>query len=174
MRLPTRLRTPSSLLALGAGVLALPLLMVVVLPRLGTASVAAASLPDPATDSAVAVAPGGRATAVLAGGLFLGHGGGVRARQGRHGGGDRLRRRQAATADYERVSNGDTGHAEGIRITYDPAQVSYGQLLKVFFAVAHDPTELNRQGPDVGTSTARRSSPPTPSSAGWPWPTSPS
>ena len=55
------------------------------------------------------------------------------------------------TADYETVSGGDTGHAESVKITYDPAQVSYEQLLKVFFAVAHDPTELNRQGPDIGT-----------------------
>ena len=49
------------------------------------------------------------------------------------------------------VSEGGTGHAESVRITYDPSQISYGQLLKVFFAVAHDPTELNRQGPDTGT-----------------------
>jgi peptide-methionine (S)-S-oxide reductase len=54
------------------------------------------------------------------------------------------------TARYAEVSQGTTGHAEGIRITYDPAQVSYGELLKVFFAVAHDPTEHNRQGPDIG------------------------
>ena len=150
MRLPKRLRTPSSLLALGAGVLALPLLMVVVLPRLGTASVAAASLPDPATDSAVAVAPGGRATAVLAGGCFWGmeavfeHVKGVTEVVTGYAGGSQ------ATAAYEQVKSGDTGHAEGIRITYDPERISYGQLLKVFFAVAHDPTERNRQGPDVG------------------------
>ena len=54
-------------------------------------------------------------------------------------------------AQYEEVSTGETGHAESVRITYDPSQVSYGQLLKVFFSVAHDPTELNRQGPDTGT-----------------------
>ncbi len=148
MRLPKRLTTPSSLLALGAGVLAVPLLMVAVLPRLGTASVAAASLPDPATDSAVA--PGGRATAVLAGGCFWGmeavfeHVRGVTEVVTGYAGG------KAATAAYERVKSGDTGHAEGIRITYDPEKISYGQLLKVFFAVAHDPTERNRQGPDVG------------------------
>ncbi len=57
----------------------------------------------------------------------------------------------AATANYETVSTGETGHAEAVRITYDPSQVTYGQLLKVFFAVAHEPTELNRQGPDTGT-----------------------
>jgi peptide-methionine (S)-S-oxide reductase len=58
---------------------------------------------------------------------------------------------QASTAQYETVSTGRTGHAESVRIVYDPSQVSYGQLLKVFFSVAHDPTELNRQGPDEGT-----------------------
>src|SRR5262245_50291762 len=56
-----------------------------------------------------------------------------------------------ATAHYEIVSLGMTGHAESVRITYDPAQISYGELLRVFFAVAHDPTQLNRQGPDDGT-----------------------
>lgn len=55
------------------------------------------------------------------------------------------------TADYETVSGGETGHAESVKIIYDPAQISYEQLLKVFFSVAHDPTELNRQGPDSGT-----------------------
>ncbi|AWH16333.1 peptide-methionine (S)-S-oxide reductase [Stenotrophomonas sp. ZAC14D2_NAIMI4_7] len=57
----------------------------------------------------------------------------------------------AANARYERVSRGDTGHAEAVKVDYDPRQVSYGQLLQVFFAVAHDPTQLNRQGPDHGS-----------------------
>jgi peptide-methionine (S)-S-oxide reductase len=57
----------------------------------------------------------------------------------------------ANTAEYELVSNGDTGHAESVQITYDPSQITYGELLRVFFSVAHDPTELNRQGPDSGT-----------------------
>ena len=57
----------------------------------------------------------------------------------------------AATAHYEQVSNGDTGHAEAVRVRFNPAQVSYQQLLQVFFSVAHDPTQLNRQGPDVGS-----------------------
>jgi peptide-methionine (S)-S-oxide reductase len=57
----------------------------------------------------------------------------------------------SATASYERVGSGETGHAEAVKITYDPSQISYGQLLKIYFSVAHDPTELNRQGPDTGT-----------------------
>jgi peptide-methionine (S)-S-oxide reductase len=87
---------------------------------------------------------------VLAGGCFWGveavfeHVKGVTdVRSGYSGG-------SPATAHYEKVGTGETGHAESVRITYDPSQVSYGQLLKVFFSVAHDPTELNRQGPDTG------------------------
>jgi peptide-methionine (S)-S-oxide reductase len=57
----------------------------------------------------------------------------------------------AATAEYEVVSTGETGHAESVKVAYDPAVITYGQLLKVFFSVAHDPTELNRQGPDTGS-----------------------
>jgi peptide-methionine (S)-S-oxide reductase len=57
----------------------------------------------------------------------------------------------ARNAEYETVSTGRTGHAESVRITYDPTEVSYGKLLEIFFSVAHDPTQLNRQGPDVGT-----------------------
>jgi peptide-methionine (S)-S-oxide reductase len=58
---------------------------------------------------------------------------------------------KAADAQYEKVGTGRTGHAESVQITYDPSQISYGKLLQVFFAVAHDPTELNRQGPDEGS-----------------------
>ncbi len=89
-------------------------------------------------------------TAVFAGGCFWGvdavfkHVKGVTEVVSGYTGG------KAATAHYEQVGNGDTGHAESVRVTFDPAQVSYRQLLQVFFSVAHDPTQLNRQGPDVG------------------------
>jgi len=113
-------------------------------------SVTAASLPDPAIDIPLAKTAGVQ-TAVLAGGCFWGmegvfeHVKGVtRVVPGYAGG-------TADTASYNQVSSGRTGHAESVRIAYDPARISYGQLLKVFFSVAHDPTELNRQGPDTGT-----------------------
>ncbi|MBE9171857.1 peptide-methionine (S)-S-oxide reductase MsrA, partial [Cyanobium sp. LEGE 06143] len=130
-----------------AGLLVLPLLMLGQLPlRPGAAS--AAALPDPALDPGRR--PGPDQTAVLAGGCFWGMEAifeevrGVHSVETGYAGGS------GATARYAEVSQGTTGHAEGIRITYDPGQVSYGELLKVFFAVAHDPTEVNRQGPDVG------------------------
>lgn len=90
-------------------------------------------------------------TAVFAGGCFWGvdavykHVKGVSEVVSGYSGG------AAATAHYELVSEGDTGHAEAVRVSFDPAQVSYQQLLQVFFSVAHDPTQLNRQGPDVGS-----------------------
>jgi peptide-methionine (S)-S-oxide reductase len=90
-------------------------------------------------------------TAVFAGGCFWGveavfeHVRGVRDVRSGYAGGD------ARTATYERVSSGDTGHAEAVEVVFDPKVVSYGQLLSVFFTVAHDPTQLNRQGPDAGT-----------------------
>jgi peptide-methionine (S)-S-oxide reductase len=107
-------------------------------------------LPDPAVDSTLSEKPG-KQTAVLAGGCFWGiqavfqHVKGVRDVTSGYSGG------AAATAEYERVSTGETGHAESVKITFDPAQVSYGRLLKIFFSVAHDPTQLNRQGPDTGS-----------------------
>jgi peptide-methionine (S)-S-oxide reductase len=107
----------------------------------------AMTLPDPVVDTS----SGSSATAVLAGGCFWGieavfeHIKGVTNAVSGYAGGS------AETADYQRVSSGTTGHAEAVQITYDPAQVSYGTLLKVFFSVAHDPTQLNRQGPDIGT-----------------------
>lgn len=90
-------------------------------------------------------------TAVFAGGCFWGvdavfkHVKGVAEVESGYSGGN------ADTAHYEMVSNGDTGHAESVRVRFDPEKVSYQKLLEVFFSVAHDPTELNRQGPDSGT-----------------------
>jgi len=113
-------------------------------------SSAATSLPDPAVDIPLAQGTGTR-TAVLAGGCFWGvegvfeHVKGVTRVVSGYAGGT------TDTASYDQVSSGRTGHAESVRISYDPARISYGQLLKVFFSVAHDPTELNRQGPDTGT-----------------------
>jgi len=110
---------------------------------------AVSHFPDPAVDPKPATT--GPQTAVLAGGCFWGVeavferlNGVTHVVSGFAGG-------SKATAHYEIVSTGTTGHAESVQITYDPAQISYGTLLKVFFAVAHDPTELNRQGPDEGT-----------------------
>jgi peptide-methionine (S)-S-oxide reductase len=107
-------------------------------------------LPDPSVDMDPAAAPH-KDTAVFAGGCFWG----VEAVFEQLAGVDKVLAGfsggEASTAHYEIVSGGRTGHAESVEITYDPAKVSYGQLLKVFFAVAHDPTEKNRQGPDTGT-----------------------
>src|SRR6478609_9392728 len=114
------------------------------------ASSAAVKLPNPVADEPLSKTRSAE-TVVLAGGCFWGiqavfeHVKGVSSVTAGYSGG------QASTAQYETVSTGRTGHAESVRIVYDPAQVSYGQLLKVFFSVAHDPTELNRQGPDEGT-----------------------
>ena len=111
---------------------------------------ASTQIPDPVLDAPLANAKG-KQTAVLAGGCFWGveavfeHVKGVSDVKSGYSGGP------AALAEYRKVTSGQTGHAESVRITYDPSQVSYGQLLKVFFSVAHDPTELNRQGPDIGT-----------------------
>lgn len=105
--------------------------------------------PVPARDVPVA---GSLQTAVLAGGCFWGveavfeHVKGVRSVVSGYAGGG------AADANYPAVSAGRTDHAEAVRIVFDPRQVSYGTLLRVFFSVAHDPTQLNRQGPDVGRS----------------------
>jgi peptide-methionine (S)-S-oxide reductase len=115
-----------------------------------SANASATGIPDPALDAPLASAKGEQ-TAVLAGGCFWGveavfeHVKGVIDVKSGYSGGP------ADAAQYRKVSGGQTGHAESVRITYDPSQISYGQLLKVFFSVAHDPTELNRQGPDTGT-----------------------
>ena len=106
-------------------------------------------IPPPALDNAKATGPS--QTAVLAGGCFWGvqavfqHLNGVQRAVSGYAGDDR------ASAHYETVSSGRTGHAESVQITFDPGVVSYGDILRVFFSVVHDPTQLNRQGPDSGT-----------------------
>jgi peptide-methionine (S)-S-oxide reductase len=115
--------------------------------------------------TALAAAPAHADTAVLAGGCFWGmeavfeHVKGVGDVVSGYAGG------RAADASYDKVSSDRTGHAEAVRITYDPRQVSYAQLLQIFFAVAHDPTQVNRQGPDVGTSYRSAVFPQTPQQA---------
>jgi peptide-methionine (S)-S-oxide reductase len=109
-----------------------------------------AAVPAPTVDEAKATAPG-KQTLVLAGGCFWGiqavfqHVKGVLTATSGYSGGS------VKNPDYPAVSSGRTGHAESVEIVYDPSQVTYGELLRVFFSVAHDPTELNRQGPDEGT-----------------------
>ena len=106
--------------------------------------------PNPIANSTTAT-PKGLQTAVFAGGCFWGvdavfkHVKGVVDVKSGYSGGD------AKTATYDQVSEGDTGHAESVQVTFDPTKVTYVQLLTVFFSVAHDPTQLNRQGPDTGT-----------------------
>jgi peptide-methionine (S)-S-oxide reductase len=113
------------------------------------AATAAVGLPDPALDGPLA-ATRGEQTAVVAGGCFWGvqavfeHVKGVKRVTAGYSGGS------AETAHYEAVCSDTTGHAESVSIAYDPSQITYGQILKVFFSVAHDPTQLNRQGPDTG------------------------
>jgi peptide-methionine (S)-S-oxide reductase len=110
----------------------------------------AAPLPAPEVD-APRTASASQQTAVLAGGCFWGiqavyqHVKGVISATSGYSGGS------AKNAEYEIVSTGETGHAESVKIVYDPSQITYGQLLRIFFSVAHDPTELDRQGPDEGT-----------------------
>jgi peptide-methionine (S)-S-oxide reductase len=130
-----------SLILLGGGLIAM-------VARPLFASEGAVQIPVPAVDNAKA--PGPVQTAVLSGGCFWGvqgvfeHMRGVRKVLSGYAGGVR------STAEYETVSTGTTGHAESVQITFDPALVSYGEILRVFFSVVHDPTELNRQGPDTG------------------------
>jgi peptide-methionine (S)-S-oxide reductase len=114
------------------------------------ASSAAVKLPNPTADEPLSKTKSAQ-TVVMAGGCFWGiqavfeHVKGVSSAMAGYSGG------AANTAHYETVSTGRTGHAESVKVVYDPSQVSFGQILKVFFSVAHDPTELNRQGPDEGT-----------------------
>ena len=119
------------------------------LHRQAPAAEAPVTLPPPALDNPRAAGP--LQTAVFSGGCFWGvqavfqHVKGVTRAVSGYAGGDR------ATADYETVSSGRTGHAESVQITFDPAQISFGQLLTIAFSVVEDPTQLNRQGPDSGT-----------------------
>ena len=114
--------------------------------RSGEAAVVVAA---PALDNPKAAGP--TQTAVLAGGCFWGVQGvyqytrGVKKVLSGYSGGDR------STAEYEKVGTGRTGHAESVEIVFDPKEVSYGEILRIYFSVAHDPTQLDRQGPDVGT-----------------------
>ncbi len=108
------------------------------------------ALPDPAVDNLLAMAKG-QETAVIAGGCFWGIQavferlkGVLRATSGYSGG-------AASTATYGKVCSGRTGHAESVEVVFDPSRISFGQILKVFFSVAHDPTQLDKQGPDHGS-----------------------
>jgi len=126
------------LIAVGSGLTALR----------STAEIAAPTIPAPAADEQA----GGQATevAVLAAGCFWGvqgvfqHVNGVTNAVSGYAGGDKK------TAHYELVGSGSTGHAETVRVTFDPRKISYGRILQIYFSVAHDPTQLNRQGPDYG------------------------
>jgi|SRR5579863_3860905 len=112
-------------------------------------TLSAASLPNPAADENRA----GKTTesVVLAGGCFWGVEAVYDAMKGVSDAVSGYAGGSEANAHYEIVSSGTTGHAESVQITYDPSQVTFGQILKVYFSVVHDPTELNRQGPDEGT-----------------------
>src|SRR5271156_3946927 len=130
-------------------ILSAALLILFTVFRHDTAS-AATALPDPTVDDSLSTQKG-QSTLVVAGGCFWGvqavfqHVKGVTSATSGYAGGT------VRNPDYEDVSSGATGHAESVEIIYDPSQITLGQLLKVFFSVAHDPTELNRQGPDSGT-----------------------
>jgi peptide-methionine (S)-S-oxide reductase len=108
-------------------------------------------IPPPATDESLSPAASSSEVAVLAGGCFWGvqgvfqHVAGISSAVSGYAGGN------ARTAEYETVSSGETGHAESVKITFDPKQISFGRILQIYFSVAHDPTQLNRQGPDYGT-----------------------
>src|SRR5437762_5105482 len=135
-----------------AAVIIVPIALVLVGARLGSASSRTTTGPlnVPAFGAELAAAPA-EDTAVFAGGCFWGveavvdHVKGVKRTISGYAGGE------VANPSYEQVSTGDTGHAESVEVIYDPSQVSYGKLLQIFFSVAHDPTQLNRQGPDHGT-----------------------
>ncbi|SOC15976.1 peptide-methionine (S)-S-oxide reductase [Rhodobacter sp. JA431] len=126
-----------------------PILALALILSLGQPVLAKEGVAIPAPTASIAEA--GPQTAVFAGGCFWGvqgvfqHTKGVISATSGYAGG------AAGTANYKQVSRGTTAHAEAVQVVYDPAQVSYGDLLQIFFSVAHDPTQLNRQGPDWGT-----------------------
>lgn len=129
----------------------LPFVMMLALPSCVSHAGPSGSFPAPTLDAPLA-ATSGQQTAVFAGGCFWGVQsvfervkGVVFTTAGYSGG-------TAATATYEQVSSETTGHAESVKVVFDPSRITYGELLRIFFSVVHDPTELNRQGPDVGTS----------------------
>ncbi len=132
------------------GLMALALVATAVAFPFAARAKKASEIPAPAIDATLAASPG-EESVVFAGGCFWGvqavfqHVKGVISATSGYSGGE------AKTAQYEVVSSGSTGHAESVKVVFDPSQVTYGQLLHVFFSVAHDPTELNRQGPDEGT-----------------------
>ena len=140
----------SGAIALGAILIAMAIAGATLAQDHVSASEHGVVIPSPAADSPLS-AKVGKETAVFAGGCFWGvqavfqHVHGVTSATSGYSGG------ASATAQYEVVSTGQTGHAESVQVIFDPSQITYGQLLKVFFSVAHDPTELNRQGPDTGT-----------------------
>ncbi len=141
-----------SLLNYAVGLLIIPGALFLVGVRLssGASRTSVGPVSAPSTGGELAAAPA-EDTAVFAGGCFWGveavfdHVKGVKRAISGYAGG------QLANPSYEQVSTGDTGHAESVEVIYDPSQVSYGKLLQIFFSVAHDPTQLNRQGPDHGT-----------------------
>src|SRR6266852_2937120 len=134
----------------GSAILLILAMMIITMSACTAANASATAIPNPTLDAPLATARGEQ-IAVLAGGCFWGvdavfkHVKGVSSVVSGYSGGG------AATARYPVVSTGTTGHAESVKITYDPSQISYSELLRVFFSVAHDPTQLNRQGPDVGS-----------------------
>jgi peptide-methionine (S)-S-oxide reductase len=117
----------------------------------GCSAAAKTPIPAPADDSAL-VQTSGKETAIFAGGCFWGTQSvfervkGVLATTAGYAGGS------AASATYDQVTQENTGHAESVKVVFDPSQITYGRLLQIFFSVVHDPTQLNRQGPDVGSS----------------------
>lgn len=126
-------------------------LLIALHASIGSSAIAEPAVVAPAPRADNAKASGALQTAVLAGGCFWGiegvfeHVRGVRKVLSGYAGGEK------STAHYDAVSSGRTGHAEAVEIKFDPQEISYGEILRIFFSVAHDPTQLNRQGPDTGT-----------------------